>query len=256
MVCSGCPERREDHADAVCRLALDMRAVAPEFQSFSKEKLEFQIGVNSGNIIAGVSSLLPEEGRVDRGTLDYSSFCVYFLHSFLCCCCLLSLKVIGMKYPRYRLMGDTVNTASRMCTTTEPGRVQLTQKSAVRVMKNFVLLDGGRRKVKGKDEMNVYYLIGPKDEGSEQGPIPASLLLLGGADQSANGPLSGAPSAAAVSGSSRIALKEQKESKEDEDSGSNVTKIKPAADNEGLLATFLSGSSDAVSLPFRVTMQV
>jgi adenylate cyclase len=81
MVGSGVPRPRADHATALARLSLDMRA-AVEQQTFRGQRLAFRIGMNSGPVIAGV---------------------------------------IGRKRFIYDLWGDAVNTASRMKLMGRPG---------------------------------------------------------------------------------------------------------------------------------------
>ena len=90
-----------DHALVLSRLALQFVAAVREIEadyradtegpSDSSLRLEVRVGINSGPITAGV---------------------------------------IGKLLPRYRIFGDTVNTAARMETNAEPGRVQLSSSSA------------------------------------------------------------------------------------------------------------------------------
>jgi hypothetical protein len=108
-------------------MALDMRAlVATEFQM--AELLEadenltigLQIGLNSGSIIAGV---------------------------------------VGVSYPRFRLMGNCINVSSRMSTTCQKGDIQLSAATFERLPKHsFTTTPRGEVEVKGKGLMCTHYL--------------------------------------------------------------------------------------------------
>jgi len=52
MVAGGVPEKRDDHAEAIANMALDMLTVIEGFEN--KERLEIRIGINSGAVVAGV----------------------------------------------------------------------------------------------------------------------------------------------------------------------------------------------------------
>jgi class 3 adenylate cyclase len=77
--------------------------------------------------------------------------------------------VIGRSKLGYDLWGDTVNTASRMEASAEPGSIQVTERAYRRLRDGFVLERRDGVSVKGKGEMTTYVLLGerPATAGSE-----------------------------------------------------------------------------------------
>jgi class 3 adenylate cyclase len=77
--------------------------------------------------------------------------------------------VVGLDSPRYKLVGDTVNTASRMESTCIPGRVQVSMSTQERLTPGmFMLEDRGEIEVKGKGVMKTAFLKGYADGNSKE----------------------------------------------------------------------------------------
>jgi adenylate cyclase len=68
--------------------------------------------------------------------------------------------VIGTKKFIYDLWGDAVNVASRMESSSEPGMIQVTATTYERLKDHYWLEPRGWITVKGRGEMETYWLRG------------------------------------------------------------------------------------------------
>jgi class 3 adenylate cyclase len=119
MVVGGLPTPRADHAEAIAEMALDMQHEISRFKRDEAEPFLIRIGINSGSVVAGV---------------------------------------IGLNKFIYDLWGDTVNTASRMESQGIPGYIQVTATTYERLRGKFLFEERGVLHVKGKGDMNTYFL--------------------------------------------------------------------------------------------------
>jgi adenylate cyclase len=123
MAAAGVPDPCADHARRAALLALDMRDSVATSPIAGRQGLELRIGINSGPVTAGV---------------------------------------IGTKRFLYDLWGDAVNTASRMESNGTPGRIQITRATYELLRNDFVCESRGAISVKGKGEMETWYLVGAR----------------------------------------------------------------------------------------------
>jgi adenylate cyclase len=119
MVVGGLPQPRSDHAIAIAAMALDMIDAIAQFNLDTGESFQIRIGINSGAVVAGV---------------------------------------IGIKKFIYDLWGDTVNIASRMESHGVPGRIHVSAATFELLEGSFLLEERGTISVKGKGEMQTYWL--------------------------------------------------------------------------------------------------
>ncbi len=127
LVVAGIPVPRPDHAHAIADMALEMaetlRRVGGRIaeEDAGGTRLQMRLGVASGPVIAGV---------------------------------------IGRRKFIYDLWGDTVNTASRMESHGEAGRVQITEETRALLGDAYRCEPRGGVHIKGKGPMSTYWLIG------------------------------------------------------------------------------------------------
>jgi adenylate cyclase len=129
MAAAGVPEQQPDHARKAALLALEMRDMVLAPPMEGQPDLEMRIGINSGPVVAGV---------------------------------------IGTKRFLYDLWGDAVNTASRMESHGTAGQIQITRATYELLKDDFVCKRRGTITVKGMGEMETWYLVAARSNGSTQ----------------------------------------------------------------------------------------
>jgi class 3 adenylate cyclase len=124
MIVAGLPERCDNHAERLGMMALDMLKAIEEFPVIVEDiSITMRIGIHTGSVVAGI---------------------------------------IGKNKYAYDLWGDAVNTASRMESHGEAGKIHCTEEF-VRALSlssfpSFHFQERGEMEIKGKGMMKTYFL--------------------------------------------------------------------------------------------------
>ena len=126
MVVSGIPNPNgARHVSEIATMALHILSAVYAFKLEQKENLKIQIriGINTGPVVAGV---------------------------------------VGTKMPRYCLFGDNVNTASRMESTSQALKIQVSESTyeSLKRIGGYHFMPRGEIDIKGKGKMKTYFLTG------------------------------------------------------------------------------------------------
>jgi adenylate cyclase len=137
MCAGGIPEKNRTNPVEVVLAALEMQAYMLQMKGTTDmEGVKFwdiRIGIHTGTVIAGV---------------------------------------VGHKKMTYDIWGDTVNTASRMETSGEAGKVNISGTTYEFVKEFFICEHRGKMPVKYKGELDMYFVEGIRPELREDGNKP------------------------------------------------------------------------------------
>lgn len=75
---------------------------------------------------------------------------------------------IGLQRAKFDIWGDTANISSRMQTSAPSGKIQVTKEVYRFLRKGFYLEERGTIRVKGKGDMNTYFLTAKKGSQSQE----------------------------------------------------------------------------------------
>ena len=126
MVVGGLTDKAQyDHCSLIAKMAIDMQGFISRLNDEKSYDLAIRIGMHKGPVVAGV---------------------------------------IGTKKFSYDVWGDTVNTASRMESHGEAGKIHLSETTYDNLKGQYLFNERGTMDIKGKGSMATYFLSGLKSE--------------------------------------------------------------------------------------------
>ena len=118
---SGMPEPDPRHAQNLVNASLDIIAYLKRRNSSSVIQWNIRVGINSGTVVGGI---------------------------------------VGVKKYLYDVFGDTINTASRMESNSDPMRINVSESTWNLIKDDFKVTSRGEFEVKGKGIMHMYFVEG------------------------------------------------------------------------------------------------
>jgi adenylate cyclase len=123
MIGAGLPKEADDHAVRITRAAINMMSYISDRNKRSSIHWQMRAGINSGQVIAGI---------------------------------------VGTNKFTYDVWGDTVNIASRMGSSSLPGRINISGTTYDLVKNCFECEYRGKLNAKGKGEVDMYFVNSQK----------------------------------------------------------------------------------------------
>lgn len=126
LAVSGLPAADANHALNVTRAAIEIQAFMKDRKEKMREKtFDIRIGIHSGSVVAGI---------------------------------------VGIKKFAYDIWGDTVNTAARMESASEPGKINISEATHELIKGHFDCTYRGMIDAKNKGELKMYFVNAPQHE--------------------------------------------------------------------------------------------
>ena len=120
MVVAGLPEPRTDHAQVLVKMSAKLIEIADEYNDHEGNPIQLRIGIHSGPAVSGV---------------------------------------IGKSKFAFDVWGDTINTAARLESNGEPGRIHLSQKTFDQLQSDLVSdAESQSVDIKGKGVMKTFLI--------------------------------------------------------------------------------------------------
>jgi class 3 adenylate cyclase len=126
MCAGGLPFATEDHAQKMVYAAFEIIAFVEESKKINgatHTHFDIRIGINTGPVVAGV---------------------------------------VGSKKFSYDIWGDTVNVASRMESMSQPGRINISEKTYALIKNDFKCTYRGEIEAKNKGKLKMYFVNSAK----------------------------------------------------------------------------------------------
>jgi len=119
LAVSGMPLKNENHAENMIKAAAKIKEYMEERNKTTKVKWKIRIGIHSGKVVGGI---------------------------------------VGVRKYIYDVFGDTINTASRMESNSEPMRINVSEATYSILKDQFQFVERDAIEVKGKGIMKMYFL--------------------------------------------------------------------------------------------------